>query len=679
MNSDVLEMLKSLSPSRADDYQTWLEVGMALHSSGANCADWDEWSRQSSKYQSGECERKWKSFANFTGTPIGVGTIAQMAKEDGYVFDNSFSWDDIVGENSKVPNTSKVSNIAKTPNAELREYLRAVFKSGDTVNFVVNSFEKEGKWLPNGRGVCKSFDDLSEGLEQFEDIGYVIGDWKPGAGAWIRLNPVSGEGCKNSDIVEFRHALIESDSLPKDMQLRKIRELNLPCAAIVDSAGKSVHAVVRIDAGNDEALYRQRVAEMHSFLESKGFPIDKVCKNPSRLSRIAGVDRNGIRQSLIAVNVGAKSYEEWMSSRDETELAFDEITIDDILNSVPKDMSDALISDRFLCLIGSWLIIAQSGIGKSVLAMQIAMYFACGRSLWGLNPHKPRKMVLVQAENNRLDLVEPSQSIAKNMALTDRERELLRKNLVIISEDKSSGAKFIRALEEICKKHSPDIVILDPLLAYIGDEISRQAVCSTFLRNQLNPIIRKYNLGVIIMHHTGKPQKDKNSTSSDLAYLGIGSSELTNWARAVSVITENEDDASVYEFRHVKRGKRAGTGLTTFLRHTNDGIYWELADKPRNAKNKTERIAKSKYDHLGLENMPPCLHDKDPSKSLLISNICHALAAHGEPASTKDAMRVYDCVRKLAHPIIVYQKPYWVGSLYMPPSPMGNGNEVSND
>ena len=93
---------------------------------------------------------------------------------------------------------------------------------------------------------------------------------------------MSGDGCKNSDVAEFRHCLIESDSLPKEEQLRKIREFNLPCAAIVDSGGKSIHAIVRIDAGKDENLYRKRVSELHEFLEKQGFPVDKACKNASR-------------------------------------------------------------------------------------------------------------------------------------------------------------------------------------------------------------------------------------------------------------------------------------------------------------------------------------------------------------------------------------------------------------
>ena len=152
---------------------------------------------------------------------------------------------------------------------ELKEYLRALFRPDDTVNFVVSSFEKDGKFLPSGKGVNKSFEELIKACDIYEDIGYILGDWNPKAGAWARINPMSGEGCKNSDVEEFRHCLIESDSLPKEEQLRKMRELNLPCSALVDSGGKSIHAIVKIDAGKDEKLYRERVSKLHEFLGKK--------------------------------------------------------------------------------------------------------------------------------------------------------------------------------------------------------------------------------------------------------------------------------------------------------------------------------------------------------------------------------------------------------------------------
>mgnify|MGYP005766173397 CR=1 FL=1 len=229
---------------------------------------------------------------------------------------------------------SDVQTSVKTPvkpqNLELKEYLRALFRPGDTVNFVVSSFEKDGKFLPSGKGVNKSFEELIKACNTYEDIGYILGDWNPKAGAWARINPMSGEGCKNSDVEEFRHCLIESDSLPKEKQLRKIRELNLPCSALVDSGGKSIHAIVKIDAGKDEKLYRERVSKLHEFLAKNGFPVDKACKNASRLSRIAAVTRDGKRQRLIAVNIGMPSYQQWQDNWELLDIRSN--TIDDFLN-----------------------------------------------------------------------------------------------------------------------------------------------------------------------------------------------------------------------------------------------------------------------------------------------------------------------------------------------------------
>lgn len=73
--------LKRLRPGRADDYQEWVNVGMALSQLGAaGLGLWEDWSQQSSKYQPGECEKKWKGFT--PGDGLGLGSLAHWADED---------------------------------------------------------------------------------------------------------------------------------------------------------------------------------------------------------------------------------------------------------------------------------------------------------------------------------------------------------------------------------------------------------------------------------------------------------------------------------------------------------------------------------------------------------------------------------------------------------------------
>ena len=77
------DYLNALSSFRADDYDQWLAVGMALHSVDDSLLDeWDRWSNQSAKYQPGDCQKKWRSFS--TGGGVKLGTLAHMAKLDGW-------------------------------------------------------------------------------------------------------------------------------------------------------------------------------------------------------------------------------------------------------------------------------------------------------------------------------------------------------------------------------------------------------------------------------------------------------------------------------------------------------------------------------------------------------------------------------------------------------------------
>ena len=89
-----------------------------------------------------------------------------------------------------------------------------------------------------------------------------------------------------------------------------IRELELPVACLVHSGGKSLHAVVRVDA-SDYKEYRSRVDYLYKVCEKNGLKVDNQNRNPSRLSRMPGVTRNGKKQFLVDMNIGKQSWEEW--------------------------------------------------------------------------------------------------------------------------------------------------------------------------------------------------------------------------------------------------------------------------------------------------------------------------------------------------------------------------------
>lgn len=84
----ALGYLRRLAPSRADDYNSWLRVGMALHEatggSQIGLAAWREWSRQSHKFDHSkdDCAEKWVSFGKYGGTPLTIASLVEWARSD---------------------------------------------------------------------------------------------------------------------------------------------------------------------------------------------------------------------------------------------------------------------------------------------------------------------------------------------------------------------------------------------------------------------------------------------------------------------------------------------------------------------------------------------------------------------------------------------------------------------
>lgn len=87
-------------------------------------------------------------------------------------------------------------------------------------------------------------------------------------------------------VTKFRFAVIEHDTLPREQQIAFWAGVSLPVVALIDSAGKSVHGWVRIDATKAEEWTQTVEDELFAYLEPLG--IDGSCKNESRLSRMPG-------------------------------------------------------------------------------------------------------------------------------------------------------------------------------------------------------------------------------------------------------------------------------------------------------------------------------------------------------------------------------------------------------
>lgn len=471
-----------------------------------------------------------------------------------------------------------------------RELIKACFHEGEGVRIVNAKLDEDkGGEVPDGSGPCLSREEWLLKLDRCGGDPNGIFSSSKRTGIYIAINPLKVGGSRDSDVTAYRHALVEFDEgLSPEEQLSLYDKSNLPCAAIIYSGGKSVHAWVKIDAAN-RPEYDERVRALYQHFESAGYQLDTKNKNPGRLSRLPNCIRFAKRQELLRLNCGAASFTEWL-----TDVQADGIGKTSSFKEVYEYNADTdgqtVLGNRWLCRGGSCLLIGPSGVGKSSLVLQLAICWGLGRPAFGIAPAKPLKILVVQAENDDGDVHEMVDGVCGGLGVYDTKSiDLLDRNLIFNRNMSHTGQAFTQSLHRLIDKHRPDMVILDPLLSFIGADISRQEVCSQFLRNWLNPIAEATGVVWFCVHHTGKPSTDpkakKHWQLSDHSYSGIGSSELTNWTRAT--MTLEAVGGPSFRLMLAKRGKRSGAthpngapALTLWLRQSDKLIFWEQLDPP---------------------------------------------------------------------------------------------------
>ena len=395
MERTGLDELLTYIDAGSCDYQEWCNVGMALKYEGYPVSVWDAWSQTDPRrYHSGECEKKWATFGNGSNEPVTGGTIVQMARDRGWTPARSvggyeLGWDDEIRDEGVVVDRRWLEgqelNIPAVwhPAQQLITYLETLFESTENVGYVVETFERDGRYTPKNKGdYSRTAGQLIDLLRKCgDDLGSVLGDYDPQAGAWIRFNPLDGNGVKDVNITDYRYALIESDSVDLEKQNAILRELELPIAALVYSGKKSLHAIVKVEAPTYEE-YRRRVDYLYDVCRKNGLDIDRQNRNPSRLSRMPGVMRGDQKQYLLDTNIGMKSWDEWKEWIEGVNDDLPEIvSAADVWDHLPP-LADPLI-DGILRQGHKMLLAGPSKAGKSYALIELAIAIAEGKKWLG--------------------------------------------------------------------------------------------------------------------------------------------------------------------------------------------------------------------------------------------------------------------------------------------------------
>ena len=508
MIQNLQDLLAYINPATLD-YSEWISVGMALKAEGVDCSVWDEWSRADRRYHAGECARKWETF-NGAASPVTGGTLIQMAKERGMTAFSSreLDWgDEISFEGGEMLGTGEGEQLREPsewdPVREITVYLQTLFDTTDHVGYVTETWEKtedgKTKYLPTKGSCDRTAGELIALLDRCSgDIGAVFGDYDPKAGAWVRINPLDGRGVKNENVTAFRYALVESDCMPPEQQNALIRELELPVATLVYSGGKSVHAIVRIDAENYDE-YRKRVDYLYNICRKNGLEIDRQNRNPSRLSRLPGVRRGDKKQYLIDTNIGKRDFAEW---RDWIESMNDDLPDFENLSEFfedPPPLAPPLI-DGVLRQGHKMLIAGPPKAGKSFALIELAISIAEGVPWLGFGCAKG-KVMYVNLELDKASCFHRFIDVYKALGIQPqnvKDIDIWNLRGMSVPMDKLAPVLIRRAAQK-----GFAAVIIDPIYKVLtGDENSAEQMAR--FCNQFDKVCSELRCSVIYCHHHSK-------------------------------------------------------------------------------------------------------------------------------------------------------------------------------
>lgn len=568
-NDKLLSALNSLDVATMT-HAEWISVGMALKHEGYPCSVWDDWSKPDTRYHNGECAKKWESFKENGSKIVTGGTIIKMAQDRGWKMvswdgDGVIAWDGCIeydGDGGYV----QPKDIAWNPAQELATYIRTLFKDDEYVAYVVDAESKDDKWTPTGKGTYAfTAKYLLEQIEKYpEDLGAAIGDWNKEAGAWIRFNPVDGKGIANENVTRFSYALIESDDLSIVEQEAVYKKLELPIAALVHSGGKSLHAIVKIDAA-DKDEYENRVNYLYNFIKSQKFvdkngeekfiKIDGQNKNPSRLSRMPGVTRGNQKQRLIATNIGRSSWTDWMDFVEGTKDELpDIIPLASYNNNLPP-LPDTLI-DGILRQGHKMLISGASKSGKSFLLMELCIAIAEGEKWIDTYQCKKGKVLYLNLE------IDPASAIHRFKAICDAMGKAAMPDGIDIWNLRGHAVPLTELTPKLIRRvhdHKYSAIVFDPIYKIITGDENDASDMGKFC-NEFDKVCDATGASAIYCHHHSKGAQGMKKAQDRASGSGVFARDPDAQLDIIS-LSETED----YKL-FMKDGKSSAWEMSSSLR-----------------------------------------------------------------------------------------------------------------
>jgi len=408
---------------------------------------------------------------------------------------------------------------AKWQVEQVKRYLKNMFAPEDIVGVNLDAWQREGegRWLP-GKGVWdRTAGELLSMIDKKKgNLSNVLGDGNKEAGAWVRMNPLDGKGCDDSNVAVLRHALLEADEGDLGRQLQIIRELQIPCSCIVHSGGKSIHALVRVDAANMEE-YKNRVDYLYGVARANGLKNDGACKNPSRLSRLPGFERGDKKQYIIADRCGQEKWTDWVEWVEDQKddlpnfESLGDMDFDDLPPLNQEIIGGILRKGHKMTLTG------PSKGGKTWDLLELCAAFACGGKWHGWQCTVERTLY-VNLELDAISLKHRMRDVFVEQGIDFKYRKMI--DVWNLRGKARPLDKLAPKLIRRAMKMGYSVIVIDPVYKILTGDENNASEMSLFT-NLFDTISEQLRCAVVCCHHHSKGSQGAKRASDRGSGSGV--------------------------------------------------------------------------------------------------------------------------------------------------------------
>jgi RecA-family ATPase len=410
----------------------------------------------------------------------------------------------------------------------LKQLIQTCFRPGENIA-IGDHNENQGRHTPSG-GCTFDYDELLQQLDERGHINRIFGDEE---GLYIRVNPLRPSGGRDDDVTAWRHVLVEFDRdqnnspIPKEKQYAAILDSGLPVSAIIDSGNKSVHAWVRVDAENKDQ-FKERVEKVWAHFE--GMHLDSANRNASRYSRCPDAVRtlrdgdykviDTVRQQLLQVGVGAKSWEEWKVENEDGGLPPIPNGLAFMLTKFP---SQKVLLEGMLSMGERMCIGAPPKANKTYILLDLALAVASGREWIGVKCNQG-KVLYVDFEFKPRKLQERLDILSSHLFSAEEAEAIFQYNFDpwTLKGHATDISTMVDQAIRRARNRNYDLIVIDPIYKCLGHRKENDSSDMNDFFNHVERLQQATDAAVIYAHHFRKLGGDWRRTNPTELLAGSG-------------------------------------------------------------------------------------------------------------------------------------------------------------